>query len=87
MKYLTLFSLLLAAPFALAEDGATPAAATTTGTPAKTEETVTLSEEATAPLFERVRGAHLRAQQNGKVAAVTPSSAAPEQQLPQETKK
>lgn len=66
MKTLALLSLLVS-PVALAEE------APTATTPPKTEETVTLSEEATAPLFERVRGAHLRAQQNGKVA----SSASP----------
>jgi|GEM_PF-4918270 len=61
MKFVLLFSMLLA-PLAFAE-GETPV------TP-KTEETLTLSAEATAPLFERVRGALARAQQSGKVVAV-----------------
>lgn len=62
MKFVMLFSMFLS-PLAFAE-GETPV------TP-KTEETVTLSAEATAPLFERVRGALTRAQQSGKVVAMT----------------
>jgi hypothetical protein len=76
MKYLALFSL-LAGSVALAEDNAptTPLSGAS-----KTEETVTLSEEATAPLFDRVRGAHLRAQKNGSVAVRAET-------LPEEVKK
>lgn len=67
MKYVLLVSILLS-PVAFAE-GETTAPAT----PAKTEETVSLSQEAIAPLFERVRGALVRAQQSGKVIAMAKS--------------
>ncbi len=70
MKFVLLFSMLLS-PAAFAEGGAAPAAA-----PAKTEETVTLSAEATAPLFERTRSALTRAQQKGQVVAVVKAPAA-----------
>jgi len=59
MKFAVLFSILIS-PLAFAEGETT----------ATTEETVSLSQEATAPLFERVRGAHTRALQTGKVVAM-----------------
>ena len=69
MKYVFLFSMLMA-PVSFAEgEGATT-------TPPKPEETVTLSAEATAPLFERIRGAHIRAQQSGKVVAMSKTTSA-----------
>ncbi len=68
MKFLVLFSILIS-PLAFAEgESGKPAA-----TPATTEETVSISQEATAPLFERVRGAHTRALQTGKVVAMAKS--------------
>lgn len=64
MKTIVIFAILLSSS-AFAEES------TTATTPPKTEETVTLSEEATAPLFDRIRGAHVRALQSGKVVATT----------------
>jgi hypothetical protein len=69
MKYAVLFSILIS-PLAFAEGEAVAPAAPKTG------ETVSLSAEATAPLFERVRGAHIRAQQNGKVVAMSKATSA-----------
>ncbi len=59
---------------------ATIAMADEAPTTPRTEETVTLSEEATAPLFDRIRGAHMRAIKDGKVAATDRQEATSSQQ-------
>lgn len=64
MKKFLLLAVLVS-PFAMADESTTNAPATA----AKPEETVTLSQEVTAPLWERVRGAHERALKEGKVVA------------------
>lgn len=61
MKKLLLLCVFIS-PLAMADEAAKP------------EETVTLSQEATAPLFERVRGALNRAVKDGKVVATTTGS-------------
>lgn len=67
MKTIILLSFMLS-PLAFADEAST-------ATPPKTEETVTLSEEATAPLFDRIRGALGRALKDGKVVASSQSAA------------
>lgn len=70
MKFVLVASLFLA-PFALAHadsgENSAPKAV-------KTEETVRLTDEASQGLFERIRGAHLRAVKQGKILAAVPSA-------------
>lgn len=67
MKNVVFLSLLLS-PVAFADEATTA----NTGRP---EETVTLSEQATTPLFERVRGTIIRAVKDGKVVATATTPA------------
>lgn len=67
MKTILFLSLLLS-PAAFADEA-------TTASTGKPEETVTLSEQATTPLFERVRGTIIRAVKDGKIVATATTPA------------
>ena len=68
MKKLLLLCVFIS-PLAMADDSSAPA---NTGKP---EETVTLSEQATTPLLERVRGTIIRAVKDGKIVATATTPA------------